>query len=631
MKALKEKRVSLRSLWRRGLIILSLFALVFAACGEGGSPGGFTQEELDAARQEGKNEGLLEGEAAGIEKGKEQAKLPKITSITVLHHPVNPSFEGAAPDLKGLQVWVTWEDNKIPPAKVEAGDPKLIIDPPVAFVTTAGINEETFSKLGAYKVKYVDDELWVTPDNMEETVYIPAVVAMVSPIVTAPSLGTGAIPVIYEDEGIQPTNVAGLNFTATYIAFNGPTVLATIGAAGNLIPPGVNNKVADYGVAPAGGAFNPWGNLASEARTNPVSTSSKVWRVEAVRDNYGKGFGRYFFKFGNNYTTAANWIGTVAERDAVSVVAPITTFYWIGRFDWKSGGPTKNYRPRSPFPALTSDGWLSELYDVKDNLKFTVTYYNLATEGEDRLRPVERTFNDYYRAMFVFDSFGNARATKPALIGIGDLPAGHLDTVADAVENDYSLALGLYYYNPEIKGRPGEGTVDILTVPNEYVTLNNARVPITVLEDYEYTFQDELKKERRDKTIVVENEDDFVGPVISGRETDKAKNDADLFRELKYFWKVWYVRVREDPAGVDPVLEVDYPTAANTDAWPAAFAGSGITLDYENDPVEVAEIRDVTVTFPSPPAGYLPDGYDMAEVVDSGQEFTVAFRFWMVP
>ena len=37
MKALKEKRISLRSLWRRGLVILSLFALVFASCGESSS------------------------------------------------------------------------------------------------------------------------------------------------------------------------------------------------------------------------------------------------------------------------------------------------------------------------------------------------------------------------------------------------------------------------------------------------------------------------------------------------------------------------------------------------------------------------------------------------------------------
>jgi len=42
MKALKEKRISLRSLWRRGLVILSLFALVFAfaACSDSDNGGG---------------------------------------------------------------------------------------------------------------------------------------------------------------------------------------------------------------------------------------------------------------------------------------------------------------------------------------------------------------------------------------------------------------------------------------------------------------------------------------------------------------------------------------------------------------------------------------------------------------
>ena len=40
MKALKEKRISLRSLWRRSLVILSLLALVFVACGDGDGDGG---------------------------------------------------------------------------------------------------------------------------------------------------------------------------------------------------------------------------------------------------------------------------------------------------------------------------------------------------------------------------------------------------------------------------------------------------------------------------------------------------------------------------------------------------------------------------------------------------------------
>ena len=42
MKALKEKRISLRSLWRMGLVVLSVFALAFAACGDSDSGDGST-------------------------------------------------------------------------------------------------------------------------------------------------------------------------------------------------------------------------------------------------------------------------------------------------------------------------------------------------------------------------------------------------------------------------------------------------------------------------------------------------------------------------------------------------------------------------------------------------------------
>ena len=40
MKALKEKRISLRSLWRMGLVVLSVFALAFVACGNSDEGGG---------------------------------------------------------------------------------------------------------------------------------------------------------------------------------------------------------------------------------------------------------------------------------------------------------------------------------------------------------------------------------------------------------------------------------------------------------------------------------------------------------------------------------------------------------------------------------------------------------------
>ena len=77
MKALKEKRISLRSLWRRGLVILSLFALVFASCGE----------------------------SSGVD---ESGGVP-IARIVVRDPPANDQYFGMPVDLTGttLEVWYT--------------------------------------------------------------------------------------------------------------------------------------------------------------------------------------------------------------------------------------------------------------------------------------------------------------------------------------------------------------------------------------------------------------------------------------------------------------------------------------------------------------------------------------------
>jgi hypothetical protein len=76
MKALKEKRIGLRSLWRRGLVILSLFALVFASCNN--SDDGGTSSSV----------------ASG--------KVP--IEIRVKTQPKNASYEGKQVDLTGLEL-----------------------------------------------------------------------------------------------------------------------------------------------------------------------------------------------------------------------------------------------------------------------------------------------------------------------------------------------------------------------------------------------------------------------------------------------------------------------------------------------------------------------------------------------
>jgi len=77
MKALKEKRISLRSLWRRGLVILSLFALVFASCGDSSS-----SDESSAG--------------------------PRVIDIQVVKAPANDQFLGLPVDLEGTVLKVIY-------------------------------------------------------------------------------------------------------------------------------------------------------------------------------------------------------------------------------------------------------------------------------------------------------------------------------------------------------------------------------------------------------------------------------------------------------------------------------------------------------------------------------------------
>jgi len=78
MKALKEKRISLRSLWRRGLVILSLFALVFASCSDSSSD--------------------------------EPSSGPRVVRFKILTGPTNNQYYGKAVDLEGVTIWAYYSD-----------------------------------------------------------------------------------------------------------------------------------------------------------------------------------------------------------------------------------------------------------------------------------------------------------------------------------------------------------------------------------------------------------------------------------------------------------------------------------------------------------------------------------------
>jgi len=101
MKALKEKRISLRSLWRRGLVILSLFALLLAGCGDSDS---------------------------GDSNVPVSSTLKTVVGYTILKNPDCVSevqYEGFPIELDGMVVLVRYDDNSTEEVTAESGRLKV--------------------------------------------------------------------------------------------------------------------------------------------------------------------------------------------------------------------------------------------------------------------------------------------------------------------------------------------------------------------------------------------------------------------------------------------------------------------------------------------------------------------------
>jgi hypothetical protein len=137
MKALKEKRLSLRSFLRRGLVILSLFALVFASCGESG-----------------------DGEGGGPTTPVTPS-VPYAVSIGIVTQPSADSFQGMPPDLTGLVLEVVWSTGSREFISGDVASRGFYAVPP--YCDVAG-NYSTYSSSQKYNVAHnasttVSDEL----------------------------------------------------------------------------------------------------------------------------------------------------------------------------------------------------------------------------------------------------------------------------------------------------------------------------------------------------------------------------------------------------------------------------------------------------------------------------------------
>jgi len=150
-----------------------------------------------------------------------------VISMTVLSHPRLPSFEGAKPDLTGLEVIVKWNDGT--DKRVLADDLNLTTDPPVAHVNQATVH--TF--WSQYTLQYIErneDEAFSDPYNdpvYGVNIWIPAVIALTDTAGTATTdpdhvvmnITGGPIKEIYEDLGVTEKAATGLKLEAEYMPF----------------------------------------------------------------------------------------------------------------------------------------------------------------------------------------------------------------------------------------------------------------------------------------------------------------------------------------------------------------------------------------------------------------------------
>ena len=593
MKALKEKRVSLRSLFRRSLVILSLLALAFAmgSCADtsGDSGGGDTPPPPPPPP---------------VAPVAPLVTLKTVTGMTVLSHPYLPSFEGAAVDLTGLKVLVFFEDYYGVKSAFPVGPDKIAVYPSIAYVDDAAVNNNYFSYFNQYTILYNGDDAFPASSSTRQNVYIPGVVALAdyTDVYEYPNGGAhqqgiklSKIGKVYEDIDISPD---GLTLTAKYV---GPINYVDVE---NTMPV---DYVSDRWLKgtrqePLGAGEGDWPlwpiNFTSADRlTKPASRSSDVWRIDPIKRT-----GEYLIRVPDPASNLPADPVTGDVPDFLVIWADIDNFFEVDRFDYIEGSGDFRYISLTADDKMDDWMWWWKVFNYA-NLKFIVTYFDKKAPGG----PVEDTreigVNEYTRAMYTTDSKGNAKATVPILTGnpkmvpnpkVPGAQKPDESNILTSVQDDYLLSARLFYYDRLIQGGPGQGKLD-LTDPDFtgagldlYEQPNYALVPIT--ESNIIFLYSGLDVTRKDNTA---HPDETAGWPYAVSGADDQYNADNVYKMLTRYWKAEWVYTNENRPGEEKRTPVD--------AWGGAH---GIPAKNEYGFAVVDEDEDMTITinFSSPPS-----------------------------
>ena len=617
MKALKEKRVSLRSLFRRSLVILSLLALAFASCSDSGG------SDSTPSTPTPSNPGP-------------QTPVRSVKSLTIMEYPYLPSYEGAYPDLTGLKVQIKWSDDVV---DYEVDTSKFVVYPSVAYVTAPDTSESEFSKFNQYGIQYMLDPYY-NPSGPKVNVYIPAVIAIEggsASFTVDDGSGydvakiSGTLPKVFEDQDIDP---APLELWANYK--NDVTSAPTQLPAGYYSPYLGRTPVTDDEKK----EFKAWPtNAAPEVLNKRISANRDAWRIS--QDPNDKTV-EYLLRSVNGSALIAKTVKvdkfyyvdsitlTGGDFTKIQIFADNPDFNEYTDPRVANGTPTTypndffttntlneeeaNGNPyRKDVDLKVGENWYKQLY--KAGLKFKVTYYDPSDPNGSTGETRNIDMDDYTRAMYTTDSNGNAKATLPIPTGRGQsttTPANKRLLISDvitSVAEEYPLSLRLYYYNRLIKGGKGQGLCDLKISYDSgngvYVKPNYVTVPITA-NNVIYTYSG-ISKDRIENTNFDNN--DIPARVPNDLNLNQVRRSA--YDALKTYYKVEYTYSNE--ARGDSI-KAKAPWRPYADLTPITATDTLFDGGFENEAAEEEEARTCAMIFNLPVSAQI--GGDTEDVIE---------------
>ena len=468
MKALKEKRVSLRTLWRKSLVIFFMVALafVFASCGDDSGPADIPAN----------------GNGNGNGNGDDTPNVIDVTEPLAVEIIVRGSrfmsrvgHEGQIPDITGLRADVRFNDGVVRTVSMD----ELVTVPAVFSQTHTTINQRNFES------QYSDatDNLTIIPlvpvrvfhrssSIASDEIYFPLVLALeTDPLIEVE--GALAKQEFFEDN-LEIDSFEGLEVTALYTPFNLPFD-STNDVAVRWVMPTTVDGVQGLRVWPAtvSGVFGvtaAFTDFLDDLEddfddSDPAFKYGNPWREEILvtQDHLIAPFGGAFNRQDRTISLRFSEVdgSGVRDQDDFDVDVPFSRMYTVMHItlantpDWSTVHIMEHLGDAQGQTTTAAEHawWALRLQDAGVILR---VHY----AGTDQTRDIDMI--DFRRAMSIYD-YGSTRPRA----GFVQSPV-----VSNARVDPDTVFARLYYYGGTGQANPGGDWF-----PNQVLNLN---VPVWV-------------------------------------------------------------------------------------------------------------------------------------------------------